>query len=70
MQGNPLQGEVGGEEEHAPLSRGCVWAQMLPRRKGVAQTAGEEALPLAMSLHLSPSPTQSREDNPLEGSAF
>lgn len=70
MQGNPLQGEVAGEEEQTPLSRGCVWAQMLPRGKGVAQTATEGALGLAVCLHLSPSQTQSRGDDPPEGNTF
>lgn len=37
-----------GRKSRPPLSRGGVWAQMLPRRKGVAQTAREGALPLAI----------------------
>lgn len=68
--GSPCRERQLGRKSRPPLSRGCAWAQMLPRRKGVAQTVREGALPLAMCLRLSPSQAQSRGDDPPEGSTF
>lgn len=46
--GIPCRERQLGRKSRPPLSRGCVWAQMPPRRKGVAQPAREGALPLAI----------------------